>query len=444
MSSPALAASKRADARLAQLIPKLVQTRREMARLHAEEARLLAEARRIADDWAADEDPGSRSTSEFPHRSVAAEIAAAWRVSDRTVQRQINDAATLVDDFPETHAALACGQISAAHARIIGAAGSIIDRAELRAEFEASVLDYAKAESASRLAPIAKRRAEWFADTTFDDRHRRARDGRRTWVDDLDDGMSELRLVGPAVLVHASFDRLTQFAHAARSRTCGDAATGDPGTDSPAEPDVEDTRTLDQLRADILLDLILAADPVAHDTGLAAIHATVSVTVPVLALIDDGIRDPFESMTLDGHGPIDTETARTLVGAASGWDRILTHPVTGAVLEVDRYTPSEQLRRHLRIRDQHCRFPGCRMPTRRSDIDHTLDFALGGQTTGANLAHLCRRHHTLKHHTAWTVVQHPGGVLEWTSPAGIPYIDRPVSTVAFAPDSESEYETAPF
>ncbi len=113
---------------------------------------------------------------------------------------------------------------------------SIIERVELRGEFEASVLDYAKAESASRLAPIAKRRAEWFADTTFDDRHRRARDGRRTWVDDLDDGMSELRLVGPTVLVHASFDRLTQFAHAARSNTCSDAATADPDTDDTVEP----------------------------------------------------------------------------------------------------------------------------------------------------------------------------------------------------------------
>ena len=77
---------------------------------------------------------------------------------------------------------------------------------------------------------------------------------------------------------------------------------------------MEDTRTLDQLRADVMLDLILAADPVAHDSGLAAIHATVSVTVPVLALIDDGIRDPFESMTLDGHGPIDADTARMLAG----------------------------------------------------------------------------------------------------------------------------------
>jgi hypothetical protein len=444
MSSPAPAASRRADARLAGLIPKLVVIRREMARLQAEEASLLAEARRIADDWSAAEDAASQSTSEFPHRSVAAEIAAAWRVSDRTVQRQIDDAATLVEHYPETHAALASGQISAAHARTICEAGSIVVRAELRAEFEASVLDYAMTESASRLAPVAKRRAEWFAESTFDDRHRRARDGRRIWTGDFDDGMSELRLIGPSVLVHASFNRLTQLAHEASGMTRGDAAPDDHGTAGTAEPDVADSRTLDQLRADILLDLLLAADPVARDTGLAAIRATVSVTVPVLALIDDGIRDPFESMTLDGHGPIDTETARTLVGAASGWDRILTHPVTGAVLEVDRYTPSEQLRRHLRVRDQHCRFPGCRMPARRSDIDHTLDFSLGGQTTGSNLAHLCRRHHTLKHHTPWRVVQHPGGVLEWTSPAGIAYIDRPVSTVAFAPDAESEYAAAPF
>jgi len=444
MSSSALAASKRADARLAQLIPKLVQTRREMARLHAEEAHLLAEARRIADEWAAEADPAAKSASEFPHRSVAAEIAAAWRVSDRTVQRQVDDAATLVNGFPETHAALASGEISVAHARVIVASGAIVERAELRSEFEASVLDYAKSESASRLTPIAKRRAAWFAETAFEDRHRRARESRRVWVDDLDDGVSALHLIGPTALVHAARDRLTQFAHAVRSKHGSDAATGDPAADTVAEPKSEDTRTLDQLRADVMLDLILAAGPVAHDSGLAAIHATVSVTVPVLALIDDGIRDPFEQSSLDGHGPIDADTARMLAGAASGWDRVLTHPITGAVLGVDRYTPSEQLRRHLRIRDQHCRFPGCRMPTRRSDIDHTFDHALGGTTSAANLAHLCRRHHTLKHQTAWTVVQLPGGVLEWTSPTGAPYVDRPVSTVAFAPDPESEYETAPF
>lgn len=179
---------------MGELLPRLERTRREVARLQAEEAALLAEAQLIADDWAAEEAPDSTSAADFPHRSVAAEIAAAWRVSDRTVQRQLADAAALVNDFPETHAALSSGDISGAHARVIVTCGDVIERPELRAEYEASVLDYAKAQSATRLAPIAKRRAEWFAESTIEERHRRARDQRRVWVTDLDDGMSEVAL----------------------------------------------------------------------------------------------------------------------------------------------------------------------------------------------------------------------------------------------------------
>ncbi|MCR2678846.1 hypothetical protein NSP03_24390, partial [Salmonella enterica] len=55
---------------------------------------------------------------------------------------------------------------------------------------------------------------------------------------------------------------------------------------------------------------------------------------------------------LDGMIPIDPATARRLAGAASGWDRVLTHPISGALLAVDRYRPSEDLRRHLRARDE--------------------------------------------------------------------------------------------
>jgi hypothetical protein len=445
MSSPSVAAAERAATRMAQVLPRLIESRREIARLQAEEAELLAEAQAIAEEWATDAELGGTSTAEFPHRSVAAEIAVAWRVSDRTVQRQLNDAATLVGEYPETHAALGSGTITAAHARVIVTAGQIIDRPELRAEFEASVLDYAISESAARLAPLAKRRAEWFAGVTVDERHRLARSGRRVWVDDLDDGMSELHLVGPAVLVHAAHDRLTRLAHAVKEQPAADASAGDTAdTGAVNAQSPLDARTVDQLRADILLDLLLAADPVGHDTGLGAIHASVSISVPVLALIDGAVRDPFEAITLDGHAPVDIDTARILSADAPGWDRILTHPVTGAVLAVDRYRPSEEMRRHLRVRDQHCRFPGCRMPTRRCDTDHTIDFALGGETTIENLATLCRRHHTLKHQTSWTVVQHPGGILEWTSPTGSTYTDRPFSAVAFAPDPECEYALAPF
>lgn len=53
-----------------------------------------------------------------------------------------------------------------------------------------------------------------------------------------------------------------------------------------------------------------------------------------------------------------------------------------------------------------------------------------------NLAHLCRRHHILKHHTAWRVRQLSDGVLEWTSPTGRVYRDIPTSSVTFTPTGD--------
>jgi hypothetical protein len=140
--------------------------------------------------------------------------------------------------------------------------------------------------------------------------------------------------------------------------------------------------------------------------------------------------------TLAGYGPIDPETARCLAADAPGWDRVMTHPVTGAVLAVDRYRPSADLLRALRVRDEHCRFPGCRQPVRRCDVDHTHDAALGGDTHIDNLAHLCRRHHTLKHATDWQVRQLGAGSLEWTSPTGLVYIDVPTPTLRFIPSGD--------
>jgi hypothetical protein len=288
------------------------------------------------------------------------------------------------------------------------------------------------------LTPLAKRRAEWYAETTFDQRHRRALEDRAVWVADLEDGVAELRAILPAVVAHGIHDRLSQMA-----RTVIDAR----------EAQTDDERTTDQVRADVFADLLLSAAPVAHDggpTNLGAIRATVQITVPVMSLIEKRITDPYETAFLVGHSPVDPETACMLTAEAPGWDRILTHPISGHVLAVDRYRPSEQQRRHLAVRDQHCRFPGCRMPAKRCDVDHTIDHARGGKTCECNLALLCERHHMLKHNTAWAVVQLAGGVLEWTSPTGRVYRDIPVSTVEFAPDPESEipapdpFELIPF
>ncbi|GAA3632497.1 hypothetical protein GCM10022200_14270 [Microbacterium awajiense] len=475
MTTTATAPAGIAAARLAPMVDEIVDIRRQMAALQAREARVLAAAGAIADEWA-DAEP-TRSDAEVARRSVAAELAAALRVSDRTVQRQLAEAERLVGSFTETLTSLQKGRISLAHARIIVEAGDRITHPELIADYEASVLAYAEAESASRLRPIAKRRAEWYLDETIRERHAAAARTRAVQVYDVDDGMAEMLLTGPAVIVYGIHDRLTRMAREVTdadaqairearealkaAERAARAAAGDANATPAAIDELADAaerartglddlvaarRSLDEIRADLVADLLLAADPVAHvgsvDTGLAAIRATVQVTVPVLTLLDSPVDDPFDAVTLAGHGPIDPDTARELARTAPGWDRILTHPISGTVLAVDRYQPSKKMRRLLAVRDRHCRFPGCRQSTARSDIDHTVAWVDGGTTAVENLSHLCRRHHTLKHHTPWSVVHKPGGVLEWTSPGGRVYPDHPSSGVHFTTDAE--FDPAPF
>lgn len=134
---------------------------------------------------------------------------------------------------------------------------------------------------------------------------------------------------------------------------------------------------------------------------------------------------------LVGSELVDTATVKELAAAATEWELIRHHPETGAVISVERYRPSAEIRRLLAARDLHCRFPGCRVPVDRCDIDHTIAAADGGETSTRNLAHLCRAHHTLKHHGDWDVTQAADGTLTWVSPLGKTYTERPPSTVRF-------------
>lgn len=134
---------------------------------------------------------------------------------------------------------------------------------------------------------------------------------------------------------------------------------------------------------------------------------------------------------LVGSELVDTATAKELAASAKEWELIRHHPETGAVISVERYRPSAEIRRFLAARDVHCRFPGCRVPVDRCDIDHTVAAADGGETSTRNLAHLCRAHHTLKHHGDWGVTQTADGTLTWVSPLSKTYTERPPSTVRF-------------
>ena len=447
----------------------------EVASAEARRVRALARAGHLALDATAGLRASSRR-AEMALREVASEIAAASCLTDRAVQAQIGRAMTLADDFPATLDAWEAGALSRAHVRVIIDAGTPLPP-ERRHEFDVLAVATADGLSPGRLRTRLAALAESLHPTTLTERHQRGRDTRCVRVVPGENGMSDLIATLPTVLAVGIYDRLMQQsaalidlrsdARGSVSGRCDGASGGASGRGSDAcgrggdacgrcdgacggtcgGVTTTDTRTADQVRADILADLLLTAapdaDPTRTDDGpgtLGAIRARVQVIVPALTMLRPGTENSTPA-DLVGHGPIDATTARTLAETtAVPWDRVITHPVTGAVLHTDTYHRTTAIDRHLRARDRHCRWPGCTTPAIRCEIDHTHDHALGGPTTITNLAHLCQRHHTQKQFTRWKVQQLPNGELKWTSPTGRTYTDQPTPyppAVTFLPDEHA-------
>ncbi|MFW3168616.1 DUF222 domain-containing protein [Geodermatophilus sp. CPCC 206100] len=113
--------------------------------------------------------------------------------------------------------------------------------------------------------------------------------------------------------------------------------------------------------------------------------------------------------------------------------------------DTHRYRPTAAQRRFVLARDRRCRWPGCRRPPVRSDLDHVRPYATGGRTACTNLCCLCRTHHRLKTHTpGWAFILLPDGRLRVRTPSGITRTSTPPG---WAPDPEPDPpwldETAP-
>jgi hypothetical protein len=372
----------------------------------------------------------------------ADEVAFALAWTQTYARSQVAFGRYLTRTLPAVFAALAAGELDLRRAWVFADALAVVDDPVATAITD-RLLPEADTLTTSQLRDRL-RRAVLKTDPDAKRRITRTIDGR--YVACTPDGEGSASLAGvrlPAARAVAAFERVDAYA---RSRKTNG-----------------DDRSLDQLRADTFLDLLdgtgLATAPM-HRAGV--IELTVDWSTATGATNNPA--------TLAGYGPVDADTARDLITAQlaaygadrrgpsgrrdrpltrwrqtiTGPDGSLTHtrtmPIPAATrapvarpaaarppVEADstRRDPSAALARWIKTRDRTCRAPGCRVPARTADIDHTTDHAAGGPTSHDNLAVLCRHHHRLKHEGVWHATQPAPGRLVWTSPTGHTYTRDP-------------------
>jgi hypothetical protein len=363
----------------------------------------------------------SRSeTRDLVERSIRAELAVTLGVSERDVCRRLETAQMLMEHLPLTRALLR-------DARILWEVGEAICKtASSLPEASRAALDERAADAALTMTTTQLRRAlprwrEELHEQPLAERHARARQDRAVWITPDVDGMATLCIHGPAPAVTGAYDRLRRIARTLRDE-------GDP-------------RTLQQLSADAAVDLLCDGDIAGttpdpehrpDPTFVPGIRAEVRLTLAASTAVglDDAPAD------LDGFGPVPAEIARELIRTAASFTRVLTDPETGAVVSVGRThrVPPPQMRLHLQLRDQTCRFAGCTRPASTSEADHTLEWRNGGETSLENLVSLCTSHHHVRHGDQWTYVRHDDGTIVWTSPTGRRISNRPPALPGRPPD----------
>ncbi|WP_114587988.1 DUF222 domain-containing protein, partial [Microbacterium arborescens] len=240
------------------------------------EVRVLAAAGLLAEKQAAGASEKVKAR-EMALRGIAAELAGVFVATDRTLQRRIDEARDLVDNFPLTMAAWEAGRIVRGHVRVIQEVGCLVP-VEERAEFERLAIQRCEGERPNRVLETLRMLAEQMHPRSFTERHEEAAAGRCVRVQAGADGMSDLIASLPTVIADGIVDRLTRQAREiintrqqvdaagvdasradaradlrdARADTRADATGRAPDADTTIRDGssfVDDARTIDQVRA---------------------------------------------------------------------------------------------------------------------------------------------------------------------------------------------------
>ncbi len=273
--------------------------------------------------------------------------------------------------MPLTAAAVATGDLSPSHARVLAKAHRA--HPDQYVEHEAAMVDAVAGLSVRHLRKVVEhwKQAQDYA-AALDDANR-LYEQRNLHVSQTFGGMG----------------RIDGDAHPEGTETV--QAALEAADDGATDPD--DTRTPAQRRLDALVKVCRHYLDTA-DTGTrngARPHLGVLLD---LASLEGRAGRRCET---DRWGVIHPETARRLACDAD-ISRIITDG-DGQPLDVGRRTRTvpPAIRKALEARDGGCAVPGCDVPAWHCDAHHIEHWADGGITALINLILLCRRHHRLLH-----------------------------------------------
>jgi hypothetical protein len=352
---------------------------------------------------------------------AAAEIAAALTLTKRSAASRLIDAELLVERLPAVWAAQRAGLIDRERAKVF--VESTLGVEEFLARRVAATLLPEAPDLTTGQLTYRLRRLVLEADPTASKKRYEEAVAERKVVRGVNpDGTAYLSGCNlPVEQAAAADERLDALARAAKR--------------------AGDGRPVDQIRADIYLSLLAGTFD-----GPAPIHrrGVLELTADLPTLM--GLVE--HTAELAGWGPVIADIARQIADqrAAGGtggvggvdntvWRFSITDPITGALLHhgiTKRPTaplertrdpgrfPTPRQRAFVTARDRTCRGPGCRVPARRTEIDHLIDHAKGGRTEIGNLDCKCSSCHDLKD-SGWQITTNAYNDSTWKSLLGHRY-----------------------
>ena len=362
------------------------------------------------------------------------ELALALRWSSFVTQERIDQARLLAGSLKLTHQALALGEITAAHVRAITesverfsshaelqfAQGACEKRespattqrlAAAQAAFDSdcfalqnAVLPFARTHGAGRTKAKVGYEIEKIDSEGQARRREAARRNRNVYIKPGDDGISTLIAHLDSLSAHAIYRAI-------------EAAAVNPAIPGDCDANAQERR------AEALTALILG---IGHEGVSSAEPISVSITFDITIPISECDARTFSSTYPElASGPLSQlvlDPAAKIFGRPAFVDE-QGHPLD---LGRKRYQIGGALRRLIIARDGTCRFPECNRAAHNCQIDHAIAWDDGGASEVSNLGALCVRHHQLKTHGGWEILESKrDGSVTWRSPDGHKYSHFP-------------------